>query len=84
MLFRTLVRSEETAKSISAAGVSEVSEAAWFTAAWVSELLGKGMLLLSEWQFEVAVVIPIGESSGQALIKKDDNLFFCRRGSRAL
>ena len=49
------MRSEETAKSISAAGVSKVSEAAGFTAAWVSELPGKGVLLLSEGGFEVVV-----------------------------
>ena len=58
------MRSEESAIPILAAGVSEFSEAAGFTAAWVSELPGKGVLLLSEWEFEVVVEIPIGENGG--------------------
>ena len=70
------MRSEETSKSISAAGVSEVSEAAVFTAALVSELPGKGVLLLPESGFEVVVEIPIGESGGQFPIEKDGSLFF--------
>ena len=63
--FRTSVRTEETAKSISAARL---------TAAGVTEvmlLLGNGVLLLLEWGFEVVVEIPIGESGGRSPIEKD-------------
>ena len=63
------MRSQETSKSIPAAGVSEVSEAAGFTAAWISEVSGKGVLLLSEWEFEVVDEIHIGESGGQSPIE---------------
>ena len=45
------MRSEETAKSISAASVSEVSEAEAFTAAWVSEISGKGVLLVTDGDY---------------------------------
>ena len=78
------MRSEQTAKSISAAGVSEVPEAVGFTAAWVSEVMllpGKGVLLLSEWGFQVVVEIPIGESGTQSPIKEGGNLFFLQKAS---
>ena len=76
------MRSEETAKSISAAGVSEVSEAAGCIAALVSELTGKAVLLLFVWEFELVVEIPIGESGGQSPLEKNGILFFFAKGGR--
>ena len=68
-----------TAKSTSAAGVSEVSKAARLTAAGVSEVMllrGEGVLLLSEWGFEAVVEIPIDESGEQSPILRVGNIFF--------
>ena len=78
------MRSEGTAKSIPAAGVSEVSEAARFIAAGVLDvtlLLLKGVLLLSEWGFEEVFEIPIGEKGEQFQIEKDGkSIFFAESG----